>query len=137
MITLPFIRLITAGPAMVLVLFCISGYSLALGPMKEICRGAWANGLKRVASSTFRRPARLFLPPIVASLLVLLCVRLGLYTWGDQHYPGWSGVGFAEPTVPILPTSWEQLVHWFQRTTSFLHAFTFGIDKDYSYDAHL
>jgi len=114
--------------------FCLS---LIVGPLTELRAGYPQKCLGRLASSTFRRPLRLFGPPLVGSLVVLLCVRLGLFSPGSRTYPGWINFGFPEHRPPVLETTWEQLKHWYQVTSILVSVMTFSAYNDYPYDGHL
>jgi peptidoglycan/LPS O-acetylase OafA/YrhL len=105
--------------------------------LTELQAGYPQKCLSRLASSTFRRPVRLFGPPLLASLIVLLCVRLGFYTPGGRTYPVWINFGFPEHRPPVLETTWEQLKHWYQVTSILLSVFSFNTYLDYPYDGHL
>jgi peptidoglycan/LPS O-acetylase OafA/YrhL len=136
-VQLPFVRLITAGPAMVCLFFAISGYSLSWAPLKELHNNAPSKCLSRLASSTFRRPFRLFFPPVVASLIVVVFVRMGFYTYGDMHYAGWARFGFQEVRPPIYNTTSEQLHHYYETTSRLVNVFRFDNYMEYPYDGHL
>ncbi|QDS68739.1 hypothetical protein FKW77_004598 [Venturia effusa] len=100
-IHLPFIRLLTAGPAMVALFFIISGYALSLGPLKAIQHQSADAGLVRLSSATFRRAARLFLPGVVSTFIVMLCISLGLYGKGRASMTLEDMPGFHEPQPPL------------------------------------
>jgi peptidoglycan/LPS O-acetylase OafA/YrhL len=108
-----------------------------IGPLKELQDGSRQKSLSRLASSTLRRPIRIFGPPIIGSFLVLLCVRLGFFTPGNMTYPGWIHFGYPEYRPPIFETTLEQLQHWYQTTSIFVWVFTFDTYRDYPYDGHL
>lgn len=72
---LPFIRLLFAGRASVLVFFIISGYVLSMRTLNLIYRGQHNKALEALSSSVFRRPFRLYLPIIVATGILSLLVQ--------------------------------------------------------------
>ncbi|KAK3312780.1 hard surface induced protein [Apodospora peruviana] len=77
---LPYVRLLYAGTPMVHVFFVISGFALSLRPLQYLynedyssSRGpspaAVAKSQALIASSAFRRPIRLFLPPLAVTAI--------------------------------------------------------------------
>ncbi|KAK4144177.1 acyltransferase family-domain-containing protein [Dichotomopilus funicola] len=92
---LPFIRLLFSGPPMVCLFFVVSGYALSLKPIRLIYSRSHSRSppshssatkkdpdadlLRTLTSFTIRRPLRLFLPPFLSTLLVILLVHFGLY----------------------------------------------------------
>jgi peptidoglycan/LPS O-acetylase OafA/YrhL len=84
LIQLPFIWRLVSGPAMVSIFFLVSGYSLSVASLKDIQNGNPNKCLSRMASATFRRPIRLFLPCIVSTFTVMILVSLDVYTKGDK-----------------------------------------------------
>jgi peptidoglycan/LPS O-acetylase OafA/YrhL len=135
-IQLPFIRLLVSGPAMVSIFFLVSGYSLSIASLKDLQNENPERCLSRMASATFRRPIRLFLPCIVSTFTVMVLINLGLYTKGDrmrlpQHQPG-----YMEPSPLIFPTVSEQFRDWMNNTFLWLMIWRFdhGI---HIYDCHL
>lgn len=135
LIQLPFLRIIYQGPAMVAVFFVISGYALALGPLRSRQSSAEAS-LLRLSSVSFRRVIRLFLPGIVSTFLVMLCINRGLFDWGFAARNERDMPGFQEPAPPLvglLPLS-MQLRIWAECTWKWLKVW----DADeHLYDAHL
>lgn len=75
---LPFVSLLCAGDAMVRVFFVLSGFILS--ERLIICHknGDMANLADMASSMAIRRGFRLFLPPLVSSILTLLCTLAGL-----------------------------------------------------------
>lgn len=76
---LPFLRLVYAGPT-VPIFFVVSGFVLTYKPLK-LMRGAHHDILfKGLATSVFRRAPRLFLPPMITTLIVAISVQLGFWS---------------------------------------------------------
>jgi peptidoglycan/LPS O-acetylase OafA/YrhL len=76
---LPFIRLFAcSGHAQVSVFFVLSGFVLSWSPLKSIRQGRHEKLAQNLASSTFRRWFRLFLPCFIVGLLSLLQLRWGI-----------------------------------------------------------
>ncbi len=84
LLQLPFIRLLYAGHAMVIVFFVISGYVLSHKPMK-LMRTSKFEELQRVlSSSVFRRGLRLFGPTIVGTFITMLLTSAGYFEAGKS-----------------------------------------------------
>jgi peptidoglycan/LPS O-acetylase OafA/YrhL len=139
-IQLPFFHLLTAGPAMVSVFFIVSGYALSWGPLHAIHSQSVESCLQRLSSATFRRAIRLFLPGIMSTFIVMLCVSAGLYDIGfasvgiPEHMPG-----FKEPGPPILRSASgssfrAQFKDWLTQTWLWLHIWA---PINHPYDVHL
>lgn len=79
---LPFIRLLYAGHAMVIVFFVISGYVLSHRPMRLIRAGKFEELQRVLSSSVFRRGIRLFGPPIVGTFITMLFTNAGYFEAG-------------------------------------------------------
>ncbi|KAI9785212.1 MAG: hypothetical protein M1839_000850 [Geoglossum umbratile] len=136
LVQLPFIRLLVSGPAMVSIFFLVSGYSLSVGPLRELQNGSSGRSLDRTASAIFRRPIRLFLPSIVSTFIVMACVSLGLYTRGDKLRIEENQPGFREDNPWIFHSPWEQLWDWAEQTARWLMIWRFD-HGNHSYDCHL
>lgn len=108
---LPYIRIVYAGTPMVHIFFVISGFALAYRPLKCLYEqrspaspshphsprsGAIAKCHAVLASSAFRRPIRLFGPPLVLTLTDVILVRLGFMN------------NFIHPE----PSLWAQMTKW-------------------------
>ncbi|KEF61642.1 uncharacterized protein A1O9_03210 [Exophiala aquamarina CBS 119918] len=91
----PILRLYSAGPAMVSLFFVISGYVLSLRMLKLMRTQQSAQLLDCLASSTFRRYLRLYVPTALATFLTMIMIHLG---WCKQ--------------LMALPTWWEQFWDW-------------------------
>ena len=106
---LPGIRLLYSGSSMVAIFFVISGFSLSLRPLEIIHERDWERMHHSMASATFRRGIRIFLPPIVVSFIVMIGMRFHLY---DQQYSGATEMIFSHPFYQ--PTTWGQFVDWLE-----------------------
>lgn len=78
---LPIIHMALSGHIMVSIFFVISGYVLSYKPLKMIRSRSWEQTFTTLASATFRRALRLYIPSIVGITLVLLAVRAGVYDY--------------------------------------------------------
>jgi peptidoglycan/LPS O-acetylase OafA/YrhL len=140
---LPFIRLLVSGPAMVALFFIISGYALSWGPLKSIHGGAVDKSLERLSSATFRRAMRLFLPGIVSTFFVMLCISLSMYDRGHRAWASNDDVpGFKEPQPPMwrkdpfsvqfwdwVRSSWQWINIWQQNGHAYNpHLWTLSVE---------
>jgi hypothetical protein len=135
-IHLPFFHLLTAGPAMVALFFIISGYALSWGPLRALHNQSIEACLHRLSSATFRRATRLFLPGVVSTFIVMLCVSAGLYDKGHLSMNPEDMPGFHEPQPPMLRTLpfSAQFNDWFHQTWLWLQVWT---PVNHPYDVHL
>jgi peptidoglycan/LPS O-acetylase OafA/YrhL len=135
-IQLPFLHLLTAGPAMVALFFIISGYALSLGPLRAIHNQSVETALVRLSSATFRRAARLFLPGVVSTFVVMICIALGLYDRGFASMNSEDMPGFLEPQPPMVNdrSFSEQFMIWLIMTWRWLDVWNPG---NHPYDVHL
>lgn len=105
-VQLPFIRLMYSGTPMVHIFFVISGFALSFRPLQFLYNpdspsgGPTPAGLAKchalLTSSAFRRPIRLFIPPLVVTAIAGTIVRLGYMN------------GFMKPQETLH----QQLGHW-------------------------
>ena len=104
---LPFLRLLYGGP-LVQIFFVVSGYVLALKPLRLIHERAFESLLHSLTVSVFGRGMRLFLPPLISTFAVMLAVRMHWYDFPyEDHMRGLI------PRHPErLPTFWAQLKNW-------------------------
>jgi len=91
---LPVIRFIYSGPAMVSIFFVVSGFVPLHRFIQKMHRHEYESLFCGLASLTFRRAIRLFLPALVSCLLVYVCASLHLIkipkTVGkEKFHHGW------------------------------------------------
>lgn len=98
----PILRLYSAGPAMVNLFFVISGYVLSLRMLKLMRAQQSAQLLDCLASSTFRRYFRLYVPTALATFMTVIMIHLGwckqfmrLPTWWEQFWDWLDDVGYS------------------------------------------
>jgi hypothetical protein len=103
-IQLPYLRLLISGPSMVALFFIISGYALSWGPLRALhMTNTSEQTLNRLSSATFRRATRLFLPGIVSTFAIMICISLGMYDRGQRAFESDVDMpGFHEPQPPQL-----------------------------------
>lgn len=78
---LPIIHMLISGHIMVAIFFVISGYVLSYKPIKTIRSRSFDQTFTTLASSTFRRALRLYIPSLVGLVCVFVAVRLGVYNY--------------------------------------------------------
>ncbi|KAJ5280630.1 hypothetical protein N7478_006002 [Penicillium angulare] len=134
---LPFIHLLISGHIMVSIFFVISGYVLSYKPLKTIRAGAFDQTFTVLASSTFRRALRLYIPSIVGLACVFLAVRLGAYnySWGVIK-EGRTIVGTNEQHPPIYKSAWIQSWDWYYTVAHLMNPFEWGLYYN-NYNPHL
>jgi peptidoglycan/LPS O-acetylase OafA/YrhL len=126
---LPFFRIIFSGTAMVGLFFVISGYVLSYKALKLARKSDLEVLLKSLASSTFRRAMRLFIPTVVSTFCVML------FTWAD-----FFGSGPDSRAPPRGATLWQNLIIWWNATIQLTDPFrviTAGGVYEPMYDANL
>lgn len=78
---LPIVHMLISGHIMVAIFFVISGYVLSYKPLKTIRSMSFDQTFTVLASSTFRRGLRLYVPSFIGLACVFVAVRLGLYNY--------------------------------------------------------
>jgi len=94
-----FIRILTSNHAMVDLFFVISGYVLSFRMLKAIRQRDSVDLLQTLASSTFRRYLRLYVPTAIATFIAMIGVYIGRI-----------------PTAPRYVSFDLQVRHWFLDT---------------------
>ncbi|KAK6864844.1 hypothetical protein PG990_005716 [Apiospora arundinis] len=112
----PVVRALHSGRASVTVFFVVSGYVLAVKTLTMIHRGQPDRALDSLAGSLFRRPLRLYLPIVVATLINLVLVRCG---GGAAFQKDPTGAG----GPPRGETLRKQLRHWWAHTVHLVNPF--------------
>ncbi|KAL4899761.1 hypothetical protein BDW74DRAFT_162960 [Aspergillus multicolor] len=135
---LPIIHVLVSGHIMVAIFFVISGYVLSYKPLKLIRNRSWEETFVTVASSTFRRGLRLYVPSFVGLLLVLLAVRLGAYNYSQKVlFEGHTIRGTNEQHPPIMVKSLaKQLWDWYFTLARLMDPFDWGLFYN-NYNPHL
>ncbi|KAH8701418.1 acyltransferase family-domain-containing protein [Phaeosphaeriaceae sp. PMI808] len=78
---LPPIRIIFAGQGMVVLFFIVSAYSISIRPLFLRDNAPREKFLDSLASSTFRRGIRLYIPVFTIEAISHLAMILGMYHW--------------------------------------------------------
>lgn len=97
----PFVRIIYSGRGMVCIFFVISGYVLSYSALRKIRNREFTALLDTLASSTFRRGVRLFLPVLVA-----IAISLAICRSGGAVAP-WGGPGIRGSFMEQLRETWR------------------------------
>ncbi|PGH12501.1 hypothetical protein AJ79_04245 [Helicocarpus griseus UAMH5409] len=110
---LPIIHMLISGHVMVTIFFVISGYVLSYKPLKLLRSHSWEQAFHTLASSTFRRGFRLYVPSIIGTICVFIGVRLGFYdysTWVRDE--GHTILGINEQHPPLYVYFKDQFRDW-------------------------
>jgi peptidoglycan/LPS O-acetylase OafA/YrhL len=134
---LPFLHMLISGHIMVAIFFVISGYVLSYKPLKTIRSRSFEETFTVLASSTFRRALRLYIPSIVGLTCVFVAVRLGLYnySWGVIK-EGHTIVGTNEQHPPIYRSFIKQFWDFYHTIAHLLNPFDWGLYYN-NYNPHL
>ncbi|KAF1816701.1 acyltransferase [Eremomyces bilateralis CBS 781.70] len=139
LLQLPIIRLFYSGPPMVCLFFVVSGYALSLKSLKQMRARNFSGLLNTMASSIFRRAARLFLPTAISTFMVVIMLRLGWYERtrefsGDRTFMR----NIVEHHPARLPTFADQYYDWGWKLFDFVHIWSWEpFGGSISYDLHL
>ncbi|KAK0765609.1 hypothetical protein N5P37_001546 [Trichoderma harzianum] len=136
---LPIFRLIYVGTWPISVFFVLSGFVLSYKPLVQSrdASSGFTKAVKSMTSCFFRRPVRLYGPPIVASFITMLAIQLGAYEHGRKiaYNPKWVPV-INEQHQERLGSFGAQLLHWLDQSWRMLYVFWWG-DLHNRYDVHL
>lgn len=134
---LPFLHMLISGHIMVAIFFVISGYVLSYKPLKTIRARSYEETFTVLASSTFRRALRLYIPSLVGLACVFIAVRLGLYnySWGIVK-EGHTIVGTNEQHPPIFGSLIKQFWDFYRTVAHLMNPFDWGLFYN-NYNPHL
>jgi peptidoglycan/LPS O-acetylase OafA/YrhL len=109
---LPIIRLIYSGHVSVSLFFVISGFSISLKPLKQVRNGAYSSFLDTMASATFRRTCRLYLPCLVTLWITFIIACFGAFDFSYALTKNWPFL--SKPLrIPVAhPNIWLQFKDW-------------------------
>ncbi|KAH9215729.1 acyltransferase family-domain-containing protein [Leptodontidium sp. 2 PMI_412] len=109
---LPYLRLIYSGGVMVAVFFVISGFALSSKGI-QLIRSQSPSVFRALASTTFRRSVRLWLPSLTVSFFAFILQRMGILVDHPQHRANtsWtteieSYIGYVKDLVDVY--TWKQ-----------------------------
>lgn len=101
----PIIRLVGQGPAWVSTFIILSGFVNALRPIKLARAGQVDSALANLATSSFRRSFRLFLPALAATIGSWFICQLGAYETARNSDAFWLAI-----TSPRKSSSWSMAI---------------------------
>ncbi|KAN0071566.1 Acyltransferase family domain containing protein [Elaphomyces granulatus] len=134
---LPIFHLLISGHVMVAIFFIISGYVLSYRPLRMIRSRSWDQTLTVLASSTFRRALRLYIPSIVGTFLVFVGVRAGFYDYSHIVLnDGHTVTGTNEQHPPILKTFGAQFWDWYRTVVLLINPWDWNLYYN-NYNPHL
>jgi peptidoglycan/LPS O-acetylase OafA/YrhL len=134
---LPIIHLLISGHIMVAIFFVLSGYVLSYKPLKLIRSRSWDQVFTSLASSTFRRGLRLYIPSIVGIFLVFLAVRAGVYNYSHVVVnQGQTIQGTNEQHPPVMKSLRRQFWDWYFTVVNLVNLWDWALYYNY-YNPHL
>lgn len=134
---LPIIHMAVSGHIMVSIFFVISGYVLSYKPLKMIRSRSWEQTFTTLASSTFRRALRLYIPSIVGITLVLLAVRAGVYDYSHLVInEGHTIQGTNEQHPKVFDSLYNQYWDYHITLATLMDPFNWSLYYNY-YNPHL
>ncbi|OAX79637.1 hypothetical protein ACJ72_06043 [Emergomyces africanus] len=134
---LPFIHVLISGHVMVTIFFVISGYVLSYKPLKLLQNHSWEQAFHTLASSTFRRGLRLYIPSIAGIFFVFIAVRLGFFrysTWVRDE--GLTILGTNEQHPPYFDSVIEQFRDWYLTVAHLVDPWNWNLYYNF-YNPHL
>ncbi|KAI9042632.1 acyltransferase family protein [Aspergillus affinis] len=134
---LPIIHVLVSGHIMVAIFFVLSGYVLSYKPLKMIRGRSWEQTFTVLASSTFRRGLRLYVPSIAGILLVMVAVRLGVYNYSHKVVDqGLTILGTNEQHPPVMKSFNKQFWDLYSTIVQLMDPWNWGLYYNY-YNPHL
>ncbi|KAJ5731339.1 uncharacterized protein N7483_005847 [Penicillium malachiteum] len=134
---LPFVHMLISGHIMVAIFFVISGYVLSYKPLKTIRSRSFDQTFTVLASSTFRRALRLYIPSLIGLACVFIAVRLGVYnySWGVIK-EGRTILGTNEQHPLVYKSLYKQSWDWYYTVARLINPFDWGLYYN-NYNPHL
>ncbi|KAJ5622323.1 hypothetical protein N7528_005555 [Penicillium herquei] len=134
---LPFVHMLISGHIMVAIFFVISGYVLSYKPLKTIRSRSFDQTFTVLASSTFRRALRLYIPSLIGLACVFIAVRLGVYnySWGVIK-EGRTILGTNEQHPLVYKSLYKQSWDWYYTVARLMNPFDWGLYYN-NYNPHL
>ncbi|RAH82775.1 acyltransferase [Aspergillus japonicus CBS 114.51] len=134
---LPIVHMLVSGHIMVAIFFVISGYVLSYKPLKLIRSRAWEQTFTTLASATFRRALRLYIPSFVGITLVFLAVRLGAFHPSRRVLvEGHTILGTNEQHPPIMRSFTKQFWDGYSTLAQLMDPFNWSLYYN-NYNPHL
>ncbi|TDZ18860.1 hypothetical protein Cob_v008304 [Colletotrichum orbiculare MAFF 240422] len=114
LLSLPVLRLVHSGPAMVAIFFTISGYVLSVGPLRHARQRRWDRLLTHLSGAMLTRPVRLLVPSVCLTVASLLLAWFGCYERAArQMCPPSADCDFYPIAPPRFTSARAQTVDWF------------------------
>lgn len=134
---LPFLHLLISGHIMVAIFFVLSGYVLSYKPLKTVRSQSFEQTFAVLASSTFRRALRLYIPPFVGLACVFVAVRMGLYNYSWVVIrEGHTILGTNEEHPPVYRTAYDQFWDLYYTVARLINVFDYNLYYN-NYNPHL
>ncbi|KAJ5225277.1 hypothetical protein N7468_006502 [Penicillium chermesinum] len=136
-VALPIIHMLISGHIMVAIFFVISGYVLSYKALKTIRSRAFDQTFTTLASSTFRRALRLYIPSLVGLTTVFIAVRLGIYNYSWLVIQeGHTIAGTNEQHPPVYQTLGKQFWDFYYTIARLMNPFDWALYYN-NYNPHL
>lgn len=123
---LPILRLPSIGQPWVAIFLTLTGYVIALKPIRQARSGNVPKALSDLTAAALRRPARLILPTTIITIVIWIMAQLGAFGMGKL-----SGVGGVADTSPQASDSVGRAFH-----DLFYNMFTTWSASENFYDHH-
>lgn len=135
---LPIVNLLYSGYPWVSVFFVVSGYSLSIKPIKLMRAGQWEELSESLASSTFRRFFRLFLPCFASTFIVMWLLNLNFYEFTREFGSSRGWMRFGGPIhVAKAASWWDQFKDWASCAVNMVWVWSFELFGGRNrYDTH-
>ena len=134
---LPFFHMLISGHIMVAIFFVLSGYVLSYKPLKTIRSRSFDQTFTVLASGTFRRAFRLYIPAIAGILCVFVAVRLGLYNYSHKVIKeGHTILGTNEQHPRVYKSLSKQTDELWVTLATLMNPFDYALYYNY-YNPHL
>ncbi|PKY02050.1 hypothetical protein P168DRAFT_292164 [Aspergillus campestris IBT 28561] len=134
---LPILHMVVSGHIMVAIFFVISGYVLSYKPIKTIRSRMFDQTFLTLASSTFRRGLRLYVPAIVGLAAVFIAVRMGFYNYSfGVIKEGHTIQGTNEQHPELMELLYDQYWDWHLTIMTLMNPWNWALYYNY-YNPHL
>lgn len=134
---LPIVHMLISGHIMVAIFFVISGYVLSYKPLKTIRSMSFDQTFTVLASSTFRRGLRLYVPSLIGLFCVFVAVRIGLYNYSHGVIKqGLTIRGTNEQHPPVYRHFTKQFWDLYSTIANLLNPFDWSLYYN-NYNPHL
>jgi peptidoglycan/LPS O-acetylase OafA/YrhL len=124
LVQLPFVRIWYSGHAMIAIFFVVGGYVLAIKPLQAARTNQSVVFVEVLASSTFRRGFRLYVPAVVATFVSMATLYAGLWEFSRPYIAG-GYIFFDDHHIARAPSLGVQLWDWYQQTKALTNIFTY------------